>query len=179
MKNYLTLIPWKVRNYKSYLRGVLLGDSNTDGKAAYRGNLYATLTRPDGSKINYGKISSRIVTNAAVTYMRDDFNDGVGDINAFNFHDSGTGAVAENATDTALGTPAGPARVAGTKSVPATNQFRTVATIAYTATLAITEHGIFSASTAGTLLDRSVFAAINVNNGDSIQFTYTLTISGS
>ena len=109
--------------------------------------------------------------------MRDDFNDGASDINTFNFHDSGTGAVAENVTDTALGTPAGPARVAGTKSVPATNQYRSVATIAYTATLAITEHGLFSASTAGTLWDRSVFAAVNVVSGESIQFTYTLTLT--
>jgi len=39
----------------------------------------------------------------------------------------------------------------------------------------VTEHGLFNASSAGTLMDRTVFSAINVVNGDSIQFTYELT----
>jgi hypothetical protein len=48
-------------------------------------------------------------------------------------------------------------------------------------TLAITEHGIFSASSAGVMLDRSVFSAINLTRGsDSLQTTYDLTVpSGS
>jgi hypothetical protein len=43
----------------------------------------------------------------------------------------------------------------------------------------VTEHGIFSqaATGGGTLWDRSVFSAINVVSGDSIQFTYTCTVS--
>jgi hypothetical protein len=51
-----------------------------------------------------------------------------------------------------------------------------VATFNFTSTLAITEWGLFSASTSGTLWDRRTFSAINVANGDSIQFTYTLTV---
>jgi len=49
-----------------------------------------------------------------------------------------------------------------------------VGTISYTTTKAITEHGLFNAATAGTLLDRTVFTVINVVSGDSIQFTYEL-----
>ena len=51
----------------------------------------------------------------------------------------------------------------------------------FDATAAIVEHGIFSqaATGGGTLLDRSVFSAINVASGDSIQFTYDLTLTGS
>jgi hypothetical protein len=48
--------------------------------------------------------------------------------------------------------------------------------------VAVTEHGIFSTATSGTgvMLDRSVFAAINLANTESIQSTYQLTIpSGS
>jgi hypothetical protein len=52
-----------------------------------------------------------------------------------------------------------------------------VATITYTTSQNITEHGIFSASTSGVLLDRSVFTAIPVVNGSQIEFTYTLTVS--
>jgi len=174
---WLYLIAYQARNWRAHARALFAGNKRVIGTVTYKGVLTATKINKDGSKQDLGVLGTRVVTNAAVTFMRDDFNDGASDINTFNFHDSGTGAVAENVTDTALGTPAGPARVAGTKSVPATNQYRSVATIAYTATLAITEHGLFSASTAGTLWDRSVFAAVNVVSGESIQFTYTLTLT--
>lgn len=120
-----------------------------------------------------------IVTTAGVNYMASDFASGgvTPTISGFKFHDSGTGTVAAAVGDTALGTPAGPARVSGTPTNPTANQYRSVATIPYTATLAITEWGLFSASTAGTLWDRRVFTAVNVVNGDSIQFTYTLTVN--
>ncbi len=154
----------------------LFGLPRGRGWITYRGELNAAIIR-GGKRIDLGCVSRRVVTNAGVTYLRDDFNDGASDINTFNYHDSGTGTNAEAVGDTALQTPAGPARVAGTKSVPASNQFRTVATINYTGAAAITEHGLFSASSAGTLWDRSVFSAINVANGDGIQFTYTLTIT--
>ena len=140
-----------------------------------QGRLYASLITKEGDVRHYGLVSTKVVTTAGVNYMRDDFNNATGgaDITNFNFHDSGTGTGAEAVGDTALGTAAGPARVTGTQSAPATKQYRTVGTITYTSTLAITEHGVFSASSSGTLWDRSVFGAINVNNGDSIQFTYT------
>jgi hypothetical protein len=97
-------------------------------------------------------------------------------ISGFKFHDSGVGTGGAVIGDTALGSPAGSARVTGTPSNPSANIYRSVAAIAYTTTLAITEWGLFSASTSGTLWDRRVFAAINVVNGDSIQFTYNLTV---
>ena len=173
----LHLLAYQVTNWRAHARALFLGRRRVDGLVTYKGTLTAVKIKRDGTCQNLGVLGMRSVTNAGVTYMRDDFNDGASDINAFNYHDSGTGAVAENVTDTGLGTPAGPARVAGTKSVPASNQFRTVATIAYTGTLAITEHGLFSAATVGTLWDRTVFAAVNVVSGESIQFTYTLTIT--
>jgi hypothetical protein len=118
-----------------------------------------------------------LVTTAGSNYMAADFlAASASRINAFNQHDCGTGATAAAIGDTVLQTPAGTARVAGTQSNPAANQYRTVATIAFTGTLAITEWGLFSAASSGTLWDRRVFAAINVTNGDSIQFTYTLTV---
>lgn len=101
-------------------------------------------------------------------------------ISSMNYHDSGTGTVAATSTDAGLGTQAGPAtRATGVQSNPATNSYRSVGTLAYTGALAITEWGLFDqADTAGgTMWDRRVFAAINVVNGDSIAFTYTLTIT--
>ena len=155
----------------------LTGKVSARGRMIMRGELFAQVIRADGSRADLGCLGRRVVTTAGVTFMRDDFNDGGSDINLFNYHDSGTGVAAEAIGNTALGTPFGGARVSGTKSVPAATQFRTVATIPYTSSLAITEHGLFSAATVGTLWDRTVFTAVNVVNGESIEFTYTLTIS--
>jgi hypothetical protein len=122
-----------------------------------------------------------IVTTAGVNYMATDFASGgvTPTISGFKFHDTGIGATAAAVGDTAIQTAASPApaRVSGTPSNPSANQYKTVATVAYTGTNAITEWGLFSASSAGTLWDRRVFAAINVVSGDSIQFSYTLTVN--
>jgi hypothetical protein len=105
----------------------------------------------------------------------------------------GTVQLLNGAGDTALTTAAGTARVSGTQSNPSSNQYRSVGTIAFTSTLAISEWGLFSASSSGTLWDRRWFNSgqspqttataaltsnsIGVNNGDSISFTYTLTVT--
>ena len=124
-----------------------------------------------------GLLSCRLVTDAGVAFLVDDWDDNTTDITNFNYHDSGTGTNAEAVGDTALQTPTAEARDAGAKTQPLAYQIRTVATHTYAGTFAITEHGIFSASTAGTLWDRSKFTAINVTSGDKIEFTYTLTVS--
>jgi hypothetical protein len=134
---------------------------------------------PGGPDGRFGSEGGLVVTGGA-NYLATDFSSGGASprISAMNFHDSGIGTVAATSTDSGLGTQAGPAtRATGTQSNPATNSYRSVGTIAYTGTLAITEWGLFSASTSGTMWDRRVFSAINVVNGDSIQFTYTLTIN--
>jgi hypothetical protein len=120
-----------------------------------------------------------LVTTTGVDYMASDFASGGSSptISGFKYQDSGTGVGAEGTGNTALGTPTALARVAGTPSNPSPNQYQSVATLPYNNTFAITEWGLFSASVSGTLWDRRVFSAINVNNGDSIQFTYTLTVN--
>jgi len=117
-----------------------------------------------------------LITTAGMTYLAAELAGGTGYVNLFKYHDCGTGTTAAAIGDTALQTPAGTARVSGTGSTPgSTNVFQSVATISFTSSLAITEWGLFSASSSGTLLDHRVFSAINVNSGDSIQFTYQLT----
>jgi len=174
-------IGYRARNTAALLRaakaqlGANLGSSL--GALTMLGELRGVLIRSDGSHFDLGILGKQSVTDAGVAFMVDDFDTGTNSINLFNQHDSGTGITAENVTDVGLVTPAGPARVAGTKSQPAADQYRTVATITYTATLAIREHGLFSAATGVTLWDRTLFAIINVVNTDSIQFTYTLTVN--
>ena len=132
-----------------------------------------------GKVIEERDLGSGVVTTAGVNFLATDFVDGTTDITTFDFHDSGTGIVAAAIGDTILGTQAGPTtRATGTPSSPAAGQYRSVGTIAYVSTLAITEWGLFNQSAqGGTLWDRKVFAAINVVSGDSIQFTYTLTVT--
>jgi hypothetical protein len=153
------------------------------------GRLHASRINGTGGVDHFGLVSTRVVTDAGVTYMRDDWNNNTGsaDITLFNFHGCGVGTGAEAVGDTALGTESTTAlnpdstRATGTRSVPAGNQYRTVGTLTFDADAAVTEHGIFTVSGtgSGTLWDRSKFAAINVvgANGDSIQFTYTVTLS--
>lgn len=124
-------------------------------------------------------LSNKVITDAGVLYLTQDWVSDAGDITNFNYHAHGTGTGSESTGDTALGTPLG-SRSAGTKSLVGSSGSRgvqSVGTIAVSTTSAVTEHGIFSAATAGTLWDRSVFSAINVVNGDSIQYTYTCTIN--
>lgn len=156
--------------------------------------LCATIIKPDGKRIELGDLDRRkgwfrrlldrslfdqrgLVTNAAVAYMAVAFAAGTAspDVGAFVQHDAGTGTTAAAVTDTALQTPWGGARVAGTHT-SSTNVYTSVATITFTSSFAITEWGLFSAASTGTLLDHRVFSAINVVNGDSIAFTYNLTI---
>lgn len=146
------------------------------GEVTPVGRLYITKIDAEGNKFDLGLVSTKVVTTAGVNYLVDGLQANTTDVALFKFHASGTGVSAEAIGNTALGTEVA-TRTSGTQTEGASaNIYRTVATIAYTSTLAITEHGILSASSAGTLLDRSVFAAINVINGDSIQFTYELTL---
>lgn len=45
------------------------------------------------------------------------------------------------------------------------------------ATGAITEAGVFTATTGGTMLDRVTFAVINKGSGDTLTVTFTFTLS--
>lgn len=142
------------------------------------GRLYATKVS-GGIREDLGLICTKVVTDAGVAYLVGCLT-GANTSNVFKYHASGTGTTAEAAAQTALVTEVA-SRTAGTSIVGGSaNIYRTVGTVAYGSTFAVTEHGIFSAAAVGTLLDRSMFAAINVINGDSIEFTYELTLpSGS
>jgi len=124
------------------------------------------------------RIRNRVVTDAYVALLVDELQLSQAAHSDFKYHDSGTGTAAEAAADTALGTPWGGARDVGTQAEGATaNIYRSVATTTYNAAFAITEHGLFNAATVGTLMDRSVFSAINVVSGNQIQWTYELSIA--
>ena len=152
------------------------GASIWSGEVTPVGRLYAIKIRPDGTKEDFGLVCTKVVTTAGVNYLVDGLQANTTDVSLFKYHASGTGSTAESTGQTALITEVA-TRTTGSQTEGASaNIYRTVGTIAYTSTFAIVEHGIFSASSVGTLLDRSLFSAINVINGDSIQFTYELTL---
>lgn len=101
----------------------------------------------------------------------------------------GTGVTAFAAGNTTLGTEvkadgtaASGVHAVATASVTASSVTTTVTndtaqfvgTVAITATIAVSESGLFNADTNGTLLARQTFTAVNVVNGDSIQFTWKI-----
>lgn len=175
---------WKMKNILRlpFLKGwlafhVLAPIANIFGIASALGKLEILLTHADGSKIQYGVVGFRVVTTAFVNFVVDQLQTETSVFGDFKFHDSGVGTTAENVADTGIETTDGESRATGTQTESAANAYRSVGTISYTTTKAITEHGLFNDASAGTLMDRTVFSAINVVSGDSIQFTYTITLS--
>lgn len=141
------------------------------------GSLSVRLFRADGSVVDYGVVCRRVVTTAFVNYMVDQMQTETSTWGDFKYHDSGVGTTDPAVGDTAIETTDGESRATGSQTESAANVYRTVGTIAYTTTKAITEHLVANDATAGTALDRSEFAAVNVVNGDSIQYTYDFTVT--
>ncbi|RLB80121.1 MAG: hypothetical protein DRH17_12535 [Deltaproteobacteria bacterium] len=106
---------------------------------------------------------------------------------AFDYIAIGTGTTAFDATQTAL--EAEVARKAGTGSRVTTSVTNDTAQLVATfssadglsGTHAITESGVFNASTGGTMLCRQTFAALNINwdAGDSLQVTWKIQITSA
>jgi len=142
------------------------------------GKLSAVKFGADGRVIDYGLVCTESVTTAFCAFLAAQFITDSTEVGDFKYHDSGVGITGENITDTDIETTDGENRVAGTQVQGASAvAYKSVGTIAYTTSKAITEHGLFSQAAGTTLMDRSVFAAINVVNGDSIQFTFELTLT--
>lgn len=177
-------LSWRVKNVLrwQYIKGwiatfIVAPIINQFGVATALGKLEARLIKKDGTVIDYGILGFRVVTTAFVNFVVDQLQTETSVFGDFKYHDSGVGTTAENVADTGMETTDGESRATGTQTESAANAYRSVGTISYTTTKAITEHGLFNDASAGTLMDRTVFSAINVVNGDSIQFTYTLTVS--
>ena len=127
----------------------------------------------------------RVVTTVGVNAIVDAFQNTF-ELETFNFHGIGTGATAEAIGDTALVTEltteysTDNTRATGVQGEGASaNIYQTVGTNTVDAAVGIQEHGIFTqaATGGGTLLDRTVFATVNLANGDSLESTYELTVA--
>lgn len=147
------------------------------GRCTVESALYLRKRYADGREEDYGCVSRRLVTAVGVKWVTDLLAGTAA--GSMKYHAPGTNNTAEAVGDTALGTEI-ESRVAGTQ-VSATSgnnaTYTTAATITFTGTHSVVEHGIFSAAAAGTLFDRSVFTAKPVTNGDQLTFTYVFTLN--
>lgn len=176
---------WRVSNLSNLWRGawrVML--AKTLNLPSHYGTLYLTVTKEDGTMVNYGLASLRVVTTVGVNYIVDAFQN-LTELEDMKFHALGTGSGAEAIGDTTLDEltthyDTDNTRASGTTTEGASaNIFRTVGTNTVDEVVGVTEHGIFSDinTNSGVLLDRSLFAIINLSASDSIQSTYDLTIT--
>ena len=177
-------LAWRLRQKLSlsYIQGAVnvaaaKKFSALTGIPTMTGELRGVYHSKDGRNIDMGVLSRKVITTAFVNFIVDQLQVETAVFGDFKYHDSGVGITAEAVGDTAMETTDGEARVAGTQTETSAPVYSSVGTIAYTTTKAITEHGLFNDLTAGTLMDRSKFTAWNVVSGDSIQFSYSLTVN--
>lgn len=139
----------------------------------------------DGRLIeDYGIVSEHMVTTTGVGFIVDAFQNSV-EMENMKYHGIGTGSGAEATGNTALVTElttqysTDNTRATGTTTENGANVFRTVGTNQVDAGVAIIEHGLLSqaATGGGVLFDRSVFSAVNLSSGESLESTYDATFT--
>ena len=139
------------------------------------GTLRVVHTRPCVGVLSDETMAQTIAT-VGKNWLQDVLQEVDAAADALKFHKSGIGVAVAAAGNTDLSTGIY-SRVTGTQAEGASaNIYQSVATIAYTGTRSITEWGIFTTSTGGSLFSRKTFAAKSVVNGDSIAFTWNLTL---
>jgi hypothetical protein len=140
-----------------------------------KGKLSIVLTGPDGEVKDQQEIDNLVVTvgkNFIASRMKD------ATATAMSHMEVGTGTTAAAVGDTALQTAVASSRVALTSTTVTTNSVAYVATFpAGTGTGALTEAGIFNASSSGTMLCRTVFSVINKGAADTLGITWTVTVN--
>jgi hypothetical protein len=148
---------------------------NTNEKIVATGTLKITVTAPDGSIKQEQEVKNLVVTTG-LGYIASRMKDATA--TAMSHMAIGTGTSSALAANTTLGSES--ARVALTSTTV------TGPAVAYVATFpagtpasltAITEAGIFNASSSGTMLCRTVFSVVNKDVGDTMSITWTVTMA--
>ena len=152
----------------------MIQDNKENQMLSFKGSMKATLRKSDNSVIVYNR------DNLIVDVGFDLICDALGEASrpALISHIAvGTGAVAAAAGDTALSTEL--SRLSATYDHTASTKVftMTVTFAAGIATGALTEAGVFNAVSVGIMLDRVVFPVINKGASDSLDITFTFTLS--
>jgi hypothetical protein len=139
-----------------------------------KGELSVVLNKADGSVETHD--FKNLVVNTGLNFIVSRMKDATA--TAMSHMELGIGTTAAAAGDTGLGSAISGSRTALTSTTVATNTITYVATFAAgTGTGAVTEAGIFNASSSGTLLCRTVFPVVTKQAGDSMTVTWVVTVS--
>ena len=137
------------------------------------GELTITVTNADGDVTQKVTVPNLVVTtgkNAIASRMKN--NDTV-----MSHMELGTGTTSAAAGNTAMETVISGSRVALSATTVTNHAVAYVASFpAGTGTGAVTEAGIFNASSGGTMLCRTVFSVINKGANDVLGITWTITV---
>lgn len=139
------------------------------------GQLNIKLTAADGT-VKRDETVKNLVVTTGLGFIASRMKDATA--TAMSHMAIGAGTTAAAAGQTGLVTES--ARVALTSTTVTNNQIVYVATFAAgspAALTAITEAGLFNAATNGTMLCRTVFAAVNKDVNDTMSITWTVTIN--
>ena len=146
---------------------------NTNENLQASGSLRVVVTGADGQVKSEHDFKNLVVTvgkNFVASRM-------VGTASAVMSHMAiGSGTTPAAAGDTTLGTELGRVALASGTATGAVATY-TATFPAGTGTGAVTEAGIFNASSAGTMLCRTVFSVVNKGVDDAMSVTWTVTIS--
>ena len=131
------------------------------------------------TKVVHNQIQNAGLAEVSSLILTDD----PGTATAFDYMALGTGT-GQAVTDTTLATEiaaSGGERAAGTgtqtTTTVANDTSQLVVTYTFTGALAITEAGIFNASSAGDMLAYQDFSVINVTSGDSLEVTWKVAFA--
>lgn len=118
-----------------------------------------------------------LITTVGKAWMTGALSGGVASPETMKYIGVGTGTTAAAAGDTALETPV-ETRATGTQSLVTTtttdDTYQVVGTVTFSTARAVTECGLFSASTSGTIMARKVFDVMNCDASVSLQFTWQI-----
>jgi len=152
---------------------------NTNEKLKLSGRLSIVLKDKAGA-VKEQRDLENLVVNSGLAYI---ISRMVGTAKATMTHMAvGSGATAAAANDTALGSQLGSRKALDSTTISGSNNEKVI----YVATFdpgegtgAITEAGVFNASTSGDMLCRTVFSVINKAADDTMVITWTITLSAS
>lgn len=141
-----------------------------------RGDLGIVLRDKDGN-IKEQREEKNLVVSAGLNFICDRME---GTSEAVMSHMAvGSGTTAAAAGDTDLESILGSREALDSTTVSGSTITYVSSFEANEGTGAITEAGIFNASTAGTMLCRTVFSVVNKAADDTLQITWTITLSAS
>jgi len=140
-----------------------------------RGDVALVLRDKNGNVKEERKINNLIV-NTGLNFICDRMKN---DETAMSHMALGSGSTAAAANDTTLGSQLGSREALDSDTVSSNTITYTSSFEAGDATGAVTEAGIFNATSGGTMLCRTVFAVVNKSADDSLSVTWTITLTAS